>query len=404
MNKQTVQTTVREVGILTACDIVIAGGGTAGVAAAVSAARLGMNVVIIEKNNAFGGLWTNGLVLRLYGTHAYRDGSLVNYMGGIGAELVQMLMSMPGAVRTFGENCFEPTPDPEAAIYCMDQLCTVSGVTPLFNTMITDVVVCDNQIQAVICQSNQGVFAVQAKAFIDCTGDCNLAYLAGDQFRLCTAYQIGLNHILAGIKDVDDAHLREVYGHPGVMENNDTLWINMTGSKCDFTDVQAMSRLEISHRDKMWAQLKQLRELCGSNAPYITHTATQMGTRVTRVLLAQDYMEYDRAVSGAEVSRPIGVSGWANYDGEFKRKMPGYQIPYEITVSARYQNLWTAGRSVCADDRIMNNLRLVPNCLITGQGAGVAAALAVKNHVANGAVSAEELSAALTKQDCILML
>jgi hypothetical protein len=111
-----------------------------------------------------------------------------------------------------------------------------------------------------------------------------------------------------------------------------------------------------------------------------------------RIIEGQDSLSYHRTVSVLDEAEPIGVSGWANYSPEYKKGVHAYQLPFGIIKSAQFTNLYTAGRSVSADDRAIDSLRLIPNCLITGQAAGIAA---VKHDYPS-------IRTELEKQGCIL--
>lgn len=401
---KTISVSERNVPILYECDVAVAGGGTAGFSAAVSAARTGAKVVIIEKNNLFGGLWTNGLVLRLYGTHAFFGGKRKNYFGGIGKEVTDRLKSLEKGIRYFGEDEFEPTPDPEAAVYIMDQMIQQENITVLFDVYLSGAIREGRKIKALICESSQGSFAVAAKGFVDATGDCKVLNMTSDECSVITRYSMGLNHILAGVSELTEEEISDVYGNMECMPNDDTLWVNMGGRKCDWTDLMQMSCLMMEHRGKIWKQLEQLRKNTGSHRPYIARTAVQMGTRVTRLPRNSYTFRYEDAISALEIQNPVGVSGWANYESNFKKKKAGYQIPYSVLLPENIENLWVAGRCVNADEEIIDSLRLIPNCFITGQAAGTAAAVCASYGAVGSQMPYELLEKELKRQNVILSI
>lgn len=401
----TISVSEKEVPVLCECDVAVAGGGTAGFSAAVSAARAGASVVIIEKSNLFGGLWTNGLVLRLYGTHAFSGGERKNYFGGIGKEVTDRLKSLEQGIRYFDEDAFEPTPDPEAAVHIMDQMIQEEkNITVLFDVYLSGVIREGRMVKALICESSQGSFAVAARSFVDATGDCRVLDMASDECSVVTRYSTGLNHVLAGVSELTEKEISAVYGNMESMPNPDTVWVNMGGRKCDWTDLFEMSCLEMEHRGKIWKQLEQLRKNTGSHRPYIAKTAVQMGTRVTRLPRNSHTFRYEDAVSSPETQKPVGVSGWANYESNYKNRKPGYQIPYSVILPERVENLWIAGRCVNADERIIDSLRLIPNCFITGQAAGTAAAVCAFSGDSGSGLPYEMLEKELKRQKVILSL
>lgn len=383
---------------LRSTDVLVVGGGSAGFAAALAAARMGVDVTLVEKDGSLGGLWTNGLVLREYGTNAFDGEECVNYYGGIGMELNKRLEET-GHLLKHRENDFEPTPDPEAVIHYMDEMLVENNVTIVFRAYATGVSTEGKTINSVQFASKQGSFTIKSKIVIDTTGDGDIFSEAGASYQMFDKI-IGLNHLLTGIRNADKTELRKLTNFEPT-PNEDVAWVNMAGEKCDFADIIAMSRLEIKHRKKIWdtARLIAQNEKCKD--VYIARCASQLGIRMTRSLKGAYTLTIDEATSGKMFHDNIAVSGWSHYSKEFK-KCGKWGIPYRILFCRELSNLLTAGRSVSCDYDTMDELRLIPNCIRTGQAAGVAAAIAVNDGCGVEDVNVNKLRESLVKQNVII--
>ena len=157
-------------------DVFVAGGGPAGVAAAVFAARMGARVYLAESSGSFGGAATTMLVPAFM-----QFGNGVDFLsGGIGREVYDALKAEePECYRKYCPNSIPV----EILKLCYDEMMTKCGASFSFFTTVIDVITCDRGIDTVICSAKDGLFAVRAKIYIDCTGDGDLSALAGAEFK-----------------------------------------------------------------------------------------------------------------------------------------------------------------------------------------------------------------------------
>ena len=172
-------------------------------------------------------------------------------------------------------------------------------------------------------------------------------------------------------------------------------WLNMKGPVGDGLDVAELSNLELKHRRAIWNNVEKARKKPGAENAYLAETAPQMGVRLTRLLSGIKKLTLQEAKSGARFRDVIG------YGGAYATA-PEFQIPYGCLIPAKVENLLAAGRCVSADFPIADTLRLIPVCWVTGQAAGIAAALSIKDKCKPREVNIEKLQAALRQQGAYL--
>lgn len=391
----------KEIPIRWETDVLVVGGGSAGVIAAIAAARGGCRVILTEKDISLGGLWTNGLVLRLYGTHILKNRKQINYFGGIGREFIQCLDKIPQAVQMFGEDGFEPVADPEAAIYQMEKMLTQENVRILYQCMAVEAMMDGTKINGVIYESKCGRFAIQAKIVIDTTGDGDVYARAGADFeKICAG--TGLNFFVGNADRVAVSSAQNIIDHWADTPNKSVIWVNTHTSSCNLDDLERMSAIIVDQRKKNWETVQNLKQQPGCAEAFLLKTASQFGYRMTRALKGVYTLTREDIENHVHFNDCIGISGWANYLLEYQKEESEWQIPYRILVPNQIDGLLTAGRCVSADKAVLEHLRLIPNCMITGHAAGTAASLCVQNGWMPRAVDIPCLQKCLAQQKGIL--
>jgi hypothetical protein len=425
-------------------DIFIAGGGPAGVAAAVTAARQGRSVFLAERQNCFGGMGTAGLLpTLLYMT----DGK--NYIsGGMGRE-IQTLMEKAGGL--YPPEIVPPDPSrlwfayrSEVLKRVYDALIVNAGVQFSFDTQVVDIEQGAGRITSAILSAKSGLFAVTAKLFIDATGDGDLAVWAGAEFEkgdesgnmmagtLCSAWSdidwktVAANrhheeamvnrYLVQAIKDglfsQADPHL------PGIFRTGDTLGGGNVGHtfSVDGTDERSVSLALVQARKSLqeYEQFYKTR-LKGYETMQLIATGAMLGIRETRritgdyVLNIHDFMK--RAVFADEIGRfayPVdvhaakpGQEAYNEFARDFEKlryeKGENYGIPYRVLTPKKLSNVLVAGRCVSTDRAMLGSLRVQSGCFITGQAAGMAAALAVRKNTDSRGIAVRELQYELKK-------
>jgi len=355
-------------------DVLVVGGGPAGFAAAVAAARAGARTTLVERYGYFGGQWTGGLVLLVMSTHAREAGGLVKVLRGVGGELLERLKGIDGAIVGDEPGKFNPTTDPEATKFMMDEMVREAGVRVFLHSWVADVVMEGPAVRGVVFESKAGRQAILAKAVVDATGDGDVFAAAGAEHER-RLHAIGLVHRLGNADRADPARLKEAgVGSLGSIEPLAAVrWVNLRGPSTDCLDVAELSRLELEHRRAIWNRVQKLRRTPGGERLFLLQTAPQLGVRISRLLAGTRRLTYAEAREGKTFPDTIAVGGAQN--GEHR----GWPIPYGAMVPGKLDNLLAAGRCICVDEKLIEDMRLIAPCLMTGHAAGAAAALAARS-------------------------
>lgn len=392
-------------------DVFIAGGGPAGVAAAIACARQGKKVFIAEAGGCFGGTSTQALVPELMN---FDDG--VNFLsGGFGKVIHSRLFGGVAQHRQW----YAVKSETIKRLY--DELILDSGVEFLFYSKVVDVITNgDGRVEYAVLSGKKGIYAVSAKVFIDCTGDGSVAAFAGADFEYG-----GKNGEIAGAtlcslwggvdfskKDFifDGCKYQEAYNKgyfsqydgilPGIKPTNAEIGVGGGNvGHCyhvDDTDEQSITKAMLYGRKSMTEYEKYYRDFLGesgfSNTTLI-QTANVLGVRESRRIIGDIVMNYEhylaRQVFEDEIGRysyPIDIHPeTADHKGavEFTKNVSkqygegeSYGISYRALTPKGLENVLVAGRCISADRSMQASMRVIPCCYITGQATGIAAALA----------------------------
>lgn len=402
----------RKTPIVNDVDLLICGGGSAGIAAAVSAARLGAKVTLLEKYGFFGGLWTAGLVI-----------TVLPLNNGINAEIAKRLKER-GSYRpcTHSGEATEAfklvATDPEIVKHEFIKMIQEQGVEVLLHTYIVDTIMEEHVVKGVVMENKAGRQAVLAKMVVDATGDADIATFAGAPIEnISKPMTMMFNMVGVNVDAVIDKvgnwsnlkrYLKEAidrgevsfdlalypeYGGPGVhaeqmvYEDELNVWsgmlYNMNG-----VDPKDLTKAEYITRDHVMRLTDFLKKnIPGFENARVEYTATQVGVRASRQILggASPSLEEANTVKFDDtVVRPY-------VDKEMR-------LPYGCILPQNVENLVVGGRCISAQENAMAHLRLIPACLATGQTAGIAAALALREGVAPRNLDVKLLQKTLTEQ------
>lgn len=350
-------------------DVIVAGGGIAGIAAALASARSGADTLLLEKEYALGGLATLGLIVIYL---PIDDGLGEKMSASISEELlICALAGGTGKVPAVwaDENAtaqmrkgtrYQVQYNAASMMIAAEQLLVDAGVTLLYDVRLSQVETKDDLVSAVGVETKLGRMNLAAKAFIDCTGDADLCYFAGE-------------------KTVDDDTNRRTgwyfsYDGKKLKLNGQTDPIYSAipkGSRLySGTDPQAITQHVIDMRRMILSHANEMRKTNPDAYPLIIPAFH--GLRMTRRLDSSvhfsedddDFYWYHDA---------IGMIG------NWKKSGHRYSIPYRSIKGETFHNLYAAGRCSCAEKSGWDLTRVIPTCAVTGEAAGLAAAWQAKN-------------------------
>ena len=389
----------REVPIFHETDVVVVGGGPAGFAAAVAAARQGAKVALVERYGSLGGLFTNGMVLIMLATSRREspDGRWTLVTRGICEEFMKRARALGADVSNMdpvptSSRHIQPTVDPEGAKYLMDEMVAEAKIDMFFHSWGVDVVQDGPKVLGVVFESKQGRQAILAKQVVDCTGDGDIFFAAGANYRQIT-HAMGFVTRLGNVDRVTAKAApkgpdgKTLAGHWPLRSNepNGTAgWYGRLGPKGNGLDVRELSAAEVGHRKYWWETVRKMRKTPGWEQVYIAGTCSQIGPRNTRLLDSGLIVDRKMVEDGYDCP---DVVGWMGSDGPHYKGVP---VAYRSLVPNGVENLLAAGRCIGAPDSC-DIYRLICPCFVTGEAAGVAAAMAAAKGVSPRDVPVKEL-------------
>mgnify|MGYP004527291963 CR=1 FL=1 len=392
--------------VRSAVDVLVAGGGPAGVAAATVCARQGKKVFLVEESGSFGGLGTVGMVPELMN---FDDGE--NFLaGGIGKEISDALF---GEI-TLNRSSF--VVDTERLKRLYDELVISSGAKFSFFTKVIGVEKStDDTIEYAILSAPSGMFAVKASVFIDCTGSGELCAMADAEFEIGNENGLTMPGTLCSLwGDIDfhktplrdDCKLKEAI-EDGIITVNDRLlpgikriYGSIGGGNVGHCfninpiDENSLTQAIIEARKNLKEYERYYKEyLTGYENMFLCATSNMLGIRESRRIIGDSKLiekhYYEKSSFEDEIGRysylidiHIEKPDDAGYDKFLQLismahgKGDSYGIPYGALIPKKLRNVLVAGKCISADRKMQASVRVIPCCYITGQAAGVAAALA----------------------------
>ena len=413
----------RDIPIAGKYDIIVAGSGPSGISAAVSAARKGVKVLMIEYGNSVGGISTSGL--------------MSHFTGNVGSRLYDEILSR-SAMRNDGEakGVITTMIDPEKLKMVYLDMLEEAGVDILLYTLVCDAIVEHGEVRGIVTESKSGRRAFMSCVVIDATGDGDVAVRAGAEFGLGreedSAFQPATLMFKVGGVDMERAvflnsfectyetakgelqelakkHLPHPAGHvllyrstlPGIVTCNMTNVIGIDGTKAE-----DLTRGEIICRRQMEPIVDFLREFVpGYEKCYIVSAASLLGIRETRhfkgvtTITEGDILEAkvfpDWVVKDAYFNFDVHNITGAGLDKtgvqEKFTQNKGYTIPYGCLVPEKIDGLLLSGRNISGTHMAHSNFRAMPICVGIGEAGGIAASIAVKKKIQVRDVMAAEI-------------
>jgi ribulose 1,5-bisphosphate synthetase/thiazole synthase len=415
----------RDIPVEQGYDIIVAGGGPSGAAAAISAARLGAKVLLVEAIGSMGGMGTNSYVSNWY---SLNNGEEV-VVGGLIVELIQTLYKnrqvAPAAVEDIenGRMLNAVGFNPEGLKILFDKLCKDAGVEVRYFTRVIDVDVDRGagRVNGVVTSNIEGYRYIKAKAFIDCTGDAVLTTLTGAKVRaaghdtpnimpptLCAMISdIDYNRMKKGQQQamVEKAIAEDFFTQadrhvPGLFRSGDTTATMNAGHlfHMDALNCRSLSDGMVHGRQLAQEYAAFYRKyMAGCENMQVIATANLMGVRESRRILGEYEMNYADFKARRHFPDQIGIyckavdihvydlspEEYKRYYEEFStedrlKKGESYGLPYGILVPKGWANLWVGGRAVSTDLKVNGAIRDQPACSMLGQAAGTAAVQSIR--------------------------
>lgn len=433
-------------------DVLVVGGGTAGVGAAIAAARTGSRTLLVERYGFLGGVANVGLCL-----HTFHSSKGERIVAGVPWEMITRMVEMGGSTGpVFIENAHMETTTPidvEVMKYVTQEMVMESGARILYHTTPLDVTVEDGVITGVIVSNKGGRTLVRAKVVIDASGDGDIATWAGVPYekgrksdgkmqRMSMVFKVGNVDLPAAIRAIGkggawaplpltgerypvwwSATLKDfadAVAEEGLFLGTDEFWGNTVRARetninasrmqgLDGTNADDLSRGEIEGKRQVFALWRFLRRhVPGFKDSFVAATAPFVGVRETRRMIGQYQLTAEDCLNGrkfedgiAKVGYPIDIHDPTSGKTLFTKiggEDGSYDIPYRCLVPLDVDGLLLAGRCISTTHEAMASTRTMITGMMVGQAAGTAASLAVRSGARPRDVDPAELRAELRRQ------
>jgi len=403
----------RRVPVRSDVDVLVCGGGPAGVTAALAAARQGARTLLVERYGMLGGVWTAGLMNPFF---ECMD------RGWIVQELVDRLRAA-GALRNW---YYSHTFDTEVMKLLLEEMATAAGVTLLYHTLVVDAIVEDSRLRGVVLESKAGREAVTAKVVVDATGDGDVAARAGCRYEFGRPSDgllqpMTLMFEIRGLGDWEMNDARVLYDAMTEAMAREKIPYEMPFSRSkavpwiisapprgtgdvQLTHVYRMNTLDptdltrgtIEARRQAHQAMAVLKRVPGLEGIELVQTAPQIGVREGRRVRGRHWLtvadlkagrRFDDAVTSCGFVVDIhDVEGRAEGAQKPLIRIQPYEIPYRCLVAEDVRGLLLAGRCISGSHEAHASYRVTGTCAAMGQAAGLAAAWTAAD---NGADVAE---------------
>ncbi|HEX5421515.1 MAG TPA: FAD-dependent oxidoreductase [Gammaproteobacteria bacterium] len=423
MGSDTINEPARRTPVLGEYEIVVLGGGPAGIAAALAAGRCGRSTILIERYGFLGGAGTAAGLSTFCGLHANVHGRHEQVIHGVADDILDRLAAMDGLNKphlSVQNRIQAQAYDISAYKIAADELLAAAKVTVLFHALGAGALMAaPDVIGALLVETKSGRYAVRGRIFIDASGDGDLAAWAGAPYEVgdgagnmlypSTMFRInGVNPEEAGrawelipslMEEAERSGRRFPRKKPIVRpQRNPIEWrANLTqiknpdGSPVSGIDAGQLSYGEVEGRRQCWDVFQFIKSVTpGFEEAYIVEIAPQIGIRETRRVTGEYVLTDEDILSCRDFDDTIGVNGWpveAHIKGDVRfvfapLESRGFnEIPYRIIVPQHIENLFIAGRCASMSHLGQSSARVSGPCFVMGQAAGTAADLALQQAV-----------------------
>ncbi|MBN2401831.1 MAG: FAD-dependent oxidoreductase [Spirochaetes bacterium] len=441
--KKTIREPEQEIPVCAQADVIVVGGGPAGIAAAISASRQGCRTILFERYGHLGGMATGGLVILI--PHL-SDGSKIQQLSGMNREWIEKLDKLGGAFHpaenelgSHDKNVINKWQlyfscvvngrvrnsvyiDPELLKCVLSRMASEAKVNLALHCWGVKALMDEERITGVIFESKSGRMAALAGIVIDASGDGDIFTSAGAEYELSSNLELrnsmmalvfrvgGVDYIKFAefrnnntekwqqiIKDIKDITGFAVLPLPS--QRNDIVWINNWIPKRNCLDFQDLTYVEQRVREIMLPVLNYLQKNTpGFASSFIIDTAQQIGTRGSRRLSGEYKVTIQDLKEGKKHNDKIAIIPSIDPN----KIEPLIEFPYRALVPKEINGLLVAGRSFSSDIQSNDLINLIPHCVAMGEAAGCAAAIALESGKEVRDVDTKVLQNILKKQGVYL--
>ena len=380
----------RDIPVARHVDVVVVGGGPAGLAGAIASARNGASTVLLEQFGYLGGTATASLMACINGFRNQVEPDFTQTVRGIAEEIVLELKELGGlGVSPYPQKAYPTEPGQMEYSYAIDtemfkyvtlRMCVDAGVDLMFHTYFCDSIVEDDVIKGVIVENKSGRSALMAKVVVDCSGDGDVAFRAGAPY-----WQVVKDEaprlVDALMYRIEFGETRPEKPYTCDFGSHAVVW-GPRAEPINGVNADDLSKAEVATRLRVYEDLreKQAREpkLAGAK---VIETPPLLGIRQTRFVEGEYKLTAEDALEGHRFDDVVAISSCAviHYYG-YRRYLEheGYDIPYRCLVPKKVDNLLVAGRCLSSEQQPYESHRAMIPMIATGQAAGTAAALSAK--------------------------
>ena len=381
----------KEIAVLGEYDVIVVGGGPAGLAAAIASGRECVKTLLIERFGYLGGTATASLMININGFRNQVEPDSVQTVKGIAQEIILELHKLDGLGKSpyaqkeydieRGELSYSYCVDPEKFKYVTLKLACDDRVEILFHTYFSDAIREGNNVKGVIVENKSGRVALFAKVVVDATGDGDVAARAGARFwqagPRANALHDNIMYKISGVGDAECAGCR--YGDSVVVWGPGDVWGQ--------NDAWEISKAEVDVRLRVFEHFRSLLDnnpQLNEAGAYVAETPPLLGIRQTRFIEGEYALTAADALEGRRFDDVVAVCSCAiiHYYG-YRRYLEheGYDIPYRCLVPKSVDNLLVAGRCISSEQQPYESHRAMAPIMAIGQAAGTAAAICAEQNV-----------------------
>jgi len=397
----------KEIDVFGEYDVIVVGGGVAGLTSAIASARNNAKTLLVEQFGYLGGTATASLMININGFRNQVEPDSTQTVKGIAQEIILELHKMNGLGKSpyqqkeydiEKELSYSYCIDPEKFKYVTLKLVHESGVDILFHTYFSDVIKEGKELKGVIVENKSGRGALFAKVTVDASGDGDVSARAGVPFWQASstdnALKDNIMYKISGIGEAEFGNCRYsdssvVWGPGGVWGQNDA-W--------EISRAEVKTRLEIfKHFQSILDKNPKLKEA----GAYVAETPPLIGIRQTRFIEGEYKLTADDAITGRRFEDVVAISSCPiiSYYG-YRRYLEheGYDIPYRCLVPKYVDHLLISGRCISSEQQPYESHRAMAPIMAIGEASGVSAALSANNNVKPRNLDVSILQETLIKQ------